>query len=361
VAAPLCTVRLADAGARVIKIERPGGETARSYDTAVGGHSAYFSWLNRGKESAELDLKDPVDFELLCSMLHRADVLVQNLLPGSLGRLGLPPEVIDTRFPHLVVVSIVGYGQDTTYADMRAYDLLVQAESGLCAVTGTDDAPAKVGVSAADIATGANAHAVVLEALIERARTGRGTQVEVAMFDSVADWMTVPLLHLEHAGRPTPRLGMRHASIYPYGPFECLDGVVVVAVQRNDEWLRLCEALGCMELATRDEFRDNQSRVRHRHELDAELVPLFARRRSDDVIDLLERAGIAWSRMHDVEGLATHPALRRIEVPVSGSGAVTMPRPAGRTAQMAPGPVPALGEHTAALRREFSEPTRPTV
>jgi len=228
VAAPLCTVRLADAGARVIKIERAGGETARGYDSAVQGSSAYFTWLNRGKESAVLDLKG-ADLGLLYAMLARADVLVQNLIPGALARLGLTPEVLATRFPRLIAVSINGYGQDTAYAPMRAYDMLVQAESGLCAVTGTPDTPSKIGVSAADIATGMTAQAAVLEALIARGKTGLGQQIEIAMFDAMADWMTVPLLHYEQAGRETLRHGLSHASIYPYRPFACADGSLIVA------------------------------------------------------------------------------------------------------------------------------------
>lgn len=228
VAAPLCTVRLADAGARVIKIERPEGETARHYDTAVGGMSAYFVWLNRGKMSAALDLKSEADLALLQRMVAKADVLVQNLAPGAIDRLGLSAEVIAAKYPRLIALSIVGYGQDTDYAAMRAYDMLVQAESGLCAVTGTPDTPSKVGVSAADIATGMNAHAAILEALISRQTTGLGRVIEIAMFDGMADWMAVPLLHYEHAGRETGRYGLAHASIYPYRPYVCGDGLAIV-------------------------------------------------------------------------------------------------------------------------------------
>jgi itaconate CoA-transferase len=213
VAAPMCTVRLADAGARVIKIERPEGETARNYDRAVKGTSAYFAWLNRGKESAVLDLKAKDDRAILETMLGGADVLVQNLTPGALDRLGLTPAYISEHFPRLISVSILGYGQDTAYADMKAYDMLVQAESGLCAVTGTPETPSKIGVSAADIATGMNAHAAILEALIARALTGKGRSIEVSMFDSIADWMAVPLLHFEHQGTETGRFGLSHASI----------------------------------------------------------------------------------------------------------------------------------------------------
>jgi crotonobetainyl-CoA:carnitine CoA-transferase CaiB-like acyl-CoA transferase len=195
VAAPMCTVRLADAGARVIKIERLEGDTARHYDATVKGTSAYFAWLNRGKESIVLDIKAQADRRLLEAMLAKADVFVQNLAPGATRRLGLGAADLVQRFPRLVALDIVGYGQDTEYAGMRAYDMLVQAESGLCAVTGSPDAPAKVGVSAADICTGMNAHAAIVEALFERERSGRGVAIEVAMFDGLADWMNVPLLH----------------------------------------------------------------------------------------------------------------------------------------------------------------------
>jgi itaconate CoA-transferase len=235
VAAPFCTRRLADAGARIIKIEREGGETSRHYDATVHGMSAYFAWLNRGKESAVLNLKTPQDMAVFEAMLGRADVLVQNLIPGALARMGLDAQAITARFPRLIVVNIGGYGLDTAHVGMRAYDMLVQAESGIAGVTSTPDQACKIGVSAADIATRMTAYSAVLEALISRGVTGRGGQVEVAMFDVMADWMTVPLLHLEQAGRPTPRHGLGHAAIYPYGPMSCTDGIVMVAVQSNAE------------------------------------------------------------------------------------------------------------------------------
>ena len=218
VAAPLCTVRLADAGARVIKIERVEGETARHYDAAVKGSSAYFVWLNRGKESAVLDLKDSTDLELLFTMLGHADVLVQNLVPGALHRLGLTPELVAARFPRLIALSINGYGQDTSYAPMRAYDMLVQAESGICAVTGTPDTPSKIGVSAAEIATGMSAHAAILEALIQRGKTGRGQQIEIAMFDAMADWMTVPCCTTNRRGVKPDDMACRMPRSIPIGP-----------------------------------------------------------------------------------------------------------------------------------------------
>lgn len=353
VAAPLCTVRLADAGARVIKIERESGETARHYDATVKGTSAYFAWLNRGKESAVLDLKAEGDLALLHAMLARADVLVQNLVPGALARMGLSPDVIAERFPHLIALSITGYGQDTAYAQMRAYDMLVQAESGICAVTGTANTPSKIGVSAADIATGMNAHAAILEALIERARTGRGRQIEIAMFDGMADWMAVPLLHYEHAGRETGRYGLSHASIYPYRPFACLDGTVIVAVQNNGEWLRLCKALSCPDLANQAEFVSNAQRAANRDALDAELEPTFAVLTAAETIARLEAAGIAWARYSSLRDLPAHPALRRVEIILPDGQVATMPRPAGRGACFRPGPVPALGAQSAAIRTEF--------
>lgn len=353
VAAPLCTVRLADAGARVIKIEREGGETARGYDSAVKGSSAYFVWLNRGKESAVLDLKGD-DCEVLFGMLERADVLVQNLVPGALARMGLTPEVIENRFPRLIAVSINGYGQDTPYAPMRAYDMLVQAESGICAVTGTPETPSKIGVSAADIATGMSAHALILEALIERGRTGKGKQIEVAMFDAMADWMTVPLLHYEHAGRETRRYALSHASIYPYRPFRCADGTLIVASQNNGEFAKLGAALERDDLASRPEFATNALRVRNRDRIDVELEPVFAALTVAETIARLDKAGIAWGRYSEVRDLSSHPALRRVEVRTDNGDLVSLPRPAGRDANFRPGAAPKLGADTETIRREFT-------
>lgn len=355
VAAPLCTARLADAGARVIKIEREGGETARNYDAAVHGTSAYFAWLNRGKESAVLDLKNPAELDVLFAMLERADVLVQNLVPGALARMGLTADVIRQRFPRLVAVSINGYGQDTAYAPMRAYDLLVQAESGICAVTGTPETPSKIGVSAADIATGMNAHSAVLEALIERDRTGSGRQIEIAMFDAMADWMTVPLMHYEYAGKETGRHGLSHASIYPYRPFACRDGVVIIAVQTNGEWKKLCtDLVGRPDLGEEPAFATNALRVANRALVDHELEPVFDSLSVSEAIARLDAAGIAWGRYSEVRDLAAHPALRRIDVTLPDGQTASMPRPAGRGPQFQPGPVPGLGTATTAIRTEFS-------
>lgn len=354
VAAPLCTVRLADAGARVIKIERAGGETARHYDDAVKGTSAYFAWLNRGKESAVLDLKASEDRTLLDAMLAQADVLVQNLAPGALDRLGLTAEVLTERFPKLIAVSIVGYGQDTPYADMKAYDMLVQAEAGLSAVTGTADMPSKVGVSAADIATGSSAHAAILEALIARGNTGQGEIIEIAMFDCVAEWMAVPLLHFEHQGIETGRYGLSHASIYPYRPFACQDATLIIAVQTNREWHRFCEVVVMRpDLFADTKFNTNARRVANRDQLDAALEPVFAALTFEEAVARCQAAGIAWARYRSVAELPTHPGLRRMDVMLPDGQQVTVPRAAGRRDDLVSGPLPALGAQTEAIRREF--------
>jgi itaconate CoA-transferase len=354
VAAPMCTLRLADAGARVVKIEREGGETARHYDRTVKGVSAYFAFLNRGKESVALDLKRGPDVALLRRMIGRADVLVQNLAPGAAQRLGIGSQEMLASNPRLLAVDIVGYGQDTPCRDMRAYDMLVQAESGICAVTGTPEARCKVGVSIADIATGMNAHAAILEALIARGNTGRGRVIEVAMFDGMAEWMSVPLLHYEQAGLETARHGLAHAAIYPYSAYACRDGEVVVAIQSHREWLSLCAMLQRPELASDPLFADNPSRVRNRDALDREIAPIFRALGTSDAIARLESHQIAWGRVSAVRDLSAHPALRRTVVSLPGGATVEMPRPPGRTG-LPTKPIPELGADTDRIRAEFAE------
>jgi crotonobetainyl-CoA:carnitine CoA-transferase CaiB-like acyl-CoA transferase len=359
VAAPMCTVRLADAGARVIKIEREEGDTARHYDATVRGTSAYFAWLNRGKESLVLDIKSPNDLSLLAAMLAKADVFVQNLAPGAARRLGFGSKELVERFPRLISLDIVGYGQDTAYAGMRAYDMLVQAESGLCSVTGVPDRPAKVGVSAADICTGMNAHAAIVEALYQRERTGKGAAIEIAMFDGLADWMNVPLLHYDCAGRATPRVGLSHAAIYPYGPFACSDGDVVIVAQNAGEWSRLCSAvLSRPELVTDSRFRDNPSRLVNRQALDAEIAPVFARLTVAEAIAALEKAQLAWGRVSTVADLSRHPALRRTVSHVPG-GSFELAAPPLHP-DVAEAKVPALGEHSDMIRQEFAAMAMPS-
>lgn len=354
VAAPFCTQRLADAGARVIKIERDGGETARHYDRAVKGASAYFVWLNRGKESAVLDLKSPQDMALFTAMLGRADVLVQNLVPGALARMGLDSATLSQRFSRLIVANISGYGQDTAYAENRAYDMLVQAESGIAGVTGTPDAPCKIGISAADIATGMTAYSAVLEAVIARGITGRGRHIDIAMFDVMADWMSVPLLHLEEDGRNTARHGLNHAVICPYGPMVCADGVLVVAVQNNGEWARFCETvLTRPDWVLDPRYATNPDRVANRSDLERDIAPVVARLTTAEMITRLEAGRIAWGRLSTVGDLSTHPALRRVDVALADGRTVSLPRPPARDATFASGAVPDLGTATARLRAEF--------
>jgi crotonobetainyl-CoA:carnitine CoA-transferase CaiB-like acyl-CoA transferase len=353
VAAPTCTLRLADAGARVIKIERAEGETARHYDRAVQGTSAYFAWLNRGKESTVLDIKDPSDRALVERIVSRADVFVQNLAPGASIRVGLGSADLVARYPRLIAVDIVGYAQDSSYSAMRAYDMLIQAESGLCSVTGTPETPSKVGVSIADVCTGMAAYAAILEALIERSQTGRGRAIEIAMFDTIADLMSVPLLHFEYAGKDTPRAGLSHASIYPYGAFECTDGIIVAVVQNPAEWKRFCEGvLQRPDLVTDPRFADNPSRVVNRPALDAILKPLFAAQPKAEMIARLERNQLAWSNVATVADLTGHPALRRMEVEIPGGVFSSVGSPLRRDLQ--PGPVPALGAHTESIKTEFA-------
>lgn len=353
VAAPMCTARLADAGARVIKIERPEGDTARHYDAAVHGTSAYFAWLNRGKESIVLDLKGSDDRRLVETMLGKADVFVQNLAPGAARRMGLGAVQLVERFSHLIALDIVGYGSDTASGALRAYDLLVQAESGLCSVTGSPEQPAKVGVSAADISTGMNAHAAIVEALYARERSGRGAAIEMAMFDGLADWMNVPLLHHDYAGRATGRHGLAHAAIYPYRPYACRDGEVVIVAQNADEWARLCRlVLGKPELLEDPCFASNTARLTHREALDGQIAPVFAALSSHEAIARLAAAGLAWGRVSTVADLSTHPALRRMTCQVPGGTFELAAPPLHPDLDAAS--VPALGEHSEMIRQEFS-------
>lgn len=354
VAAPMCTMRLADAGARVIKIERPEGDTARHYDKAAQGVSAYFAWLNRGKESAVLDLKSPEDRELTERMIARADIFVQNLAPGAAARLGLGAQDLVNRYPRLVALDIVGYRQSTAAREKRAYDMLVQAESGLCSVTGTPDEAVKVGVSVGDIGTGMNAHAAIMQALFERERKGRGQAIEIAMFDTLAEWMAVPFLHYEQSGRVTPRTGLSHASIFPYHVAACSDGGLVIVVQNPGEWRRFCH--GVMQrpdLIDDPRFADNPLRVAHREELTAEIAAVFGCHSRAEMVARLEGHQLAWAQVSSLPDLARHPALSRLEVDLGNGGACTMPASPMLRAGKA-GRVPGLGEHSAAIRKEYA-------
>jgi itaconate CoA-transferase len=357
VAAPTCSVRLADAGARVIKIERAEGDFARGYDTAAAGQSSYFVWLNRGKESLVLDIKQPEDSALLARLVARADVFIQNLAPGAMARAGFGSEALRARHPRLITVDISGYGESGDYAAMKAYDLLVQAESGLAAITGHPAGPGRVGVSVVDIACGMNAHAAVLEALIERGITGRGKGIAVSLFDGMADWMNVPLLTYEGTGRAPARVGLAHPSICPYGAFATADAaLVLISIQNEREWAVFCaEFLREPELPRREGWRSNNERVANRAAVDAGVAAAFARLTREEAVARLRAAGTAFGMVNGVEELARHPALRRIEVPTP-NGPVSMAAPAARLSEgtRPPGRVPALGEHSAAIRAEFA-------
>lgn len=355
VAGPLCTLRLGDAGARIIKIEAAEGDRARDYDTAMGSTSAAFGWLNRGKESVVLNLKDATDLSLVREMLKKADIFVQNLAPGASDRLGLGAAQLTAEFPRLIVVDIMGYGRDTSYAAKRAYDMLVQSESGICAVTGTDEVPSKVGISIADIGTGTNAYVAVLEALFEREKTGRGQAIEVAMFDGMAEWMSLPLLHYDYMGVETARYGLSHASVYPYRPYHCADGDVVVSIQSTAEWTRFCTTvLHAPQLAKDPRFIDNWARVKNRDELDAAIHDVFGTLNCDAIIERLEAAQNAWARVSTLHDLSQHPALRRVAVEMPGGEIAHMPRPAGRITPSGR-KVPALGADTVRVREEFAQ------
>jgi itaconate CoA-transferase len=356
VAAPQCSCRLADAGARVIKVERPEGDFARHYDHVVHGESANFVWLNRGKQSVVLDLNKADDKALLEKMLAKADVFVQNLKPGALAKLGFAFARLRRDYPKLICCSISGYGESGPYAQRKAYDLLIQAESGVSSVTGGPEGPARVGVSIVDIAAGLNAYEAILEALIARSRTGEGAEISVSMFDAMAEWMTVPLLHGE-GGAPFKRIGLAHASIAPYGVFKSRDNAdILIAIQNDREWRVLAEkVLGDALLGTDARFATVPKRVEHRGETDAHVAAVFARHDIASLSKMLEQADIAFARVNDWELLAKHPHLRRIAVGApSGPVSIPAPAPLGASKPRDYGPIPALGEHTEMVRKEFS-------
>lgn len=357
VAAPYCTARLADAGARVIKVERDEGDFARNYDSVVHGESAYFVWLNRGKESITLDIKKPEDSALLARMIARADVFVQNLAPGAAARAGFGSDALRARHGRLITCDISGYGETGPAADLKAYDLLVQCESGLASITGAPEAPGRVGVSLADLACGQNAHAAVLQALYAREKNGEGSGVAVSLFDGMADWMTVPLLHQDYANRPPKRVGLNHPSIAPYGAYETGDGkLTVISIQNEREWRALCAtALQRSELANDPRFASNNLRVANRPALDLEISSVVSKLSRGEFVDRLRMANVAFGAVNDVADLSTHPQLRRVTFDTP-TGPVSLPAPAMRfrgDEELRFGPTPGLGEHSAKLRTEF--------
>jgi len=354
VAAPMCSCRLADSGARVIKIERPEGDFARGYDDLVHGECSYFVWLNRGKESVVLDLGKRDDKALLAALLARADVFLQNLKPGAVEKLGFSIAALRRRYPRLICCSISGFGETGPQAGRKAYDMLIQAESGLASITGTAE-PARVGVSVVDIASGMGAYEAILEALIARQRSGEGAALSISMFDAMADWMTVPLLQQE-AGVPPQRMGLAHTSISPYGAFFSRDGIaILISIQSDREWRGLAEqVLGDTALAADAAFATNVERVRRRAETDGRVAAVFAAHDADALEKKLAAADIAFARVNSPADLARHPHLRRITIGTP-SGPVSYPAPAERHAATTRryGPVPALGEHTDRVRTEF--------
>jgi itaconate CoA-transferase len=353
VAAPLCSARLADAGARVIKLERPEGDFARRYDRAAAGESTYFVWLNRGKESATVDLRNEDDRGWVHRLLSRADVFLENLAPGAAGRLGLDPAALRAAHPRLVTCSVTGYGPGP-YEARKAYDLLVQAESGLASITGSPDQPGRVGVSVVDIATGLAAYSGILEALLERERTGHGSHVGVSLFDAIAEWMTVPLMYYEGTGRAPQRVGLNHPTIAPYGLYRCGDGsTLLFSIQNEPEWRRLCEhVLAAPEIASDPRFSTNDDRVAHRAALDELIEARIAALDGAECRRRLDAAAIAYGVMHDVAAFARHPHLRRIRIETDG-GPVSVVAPPGDHAGLSGRHVPAVGAHTRSLREEF--------
>lgn len=346
VAAPFCTSRLADAGANVIKIERPEGDFARGYDDVAKGQSSYFVWLNRGKHSRVVDMASDAGKAVMRDLIAKADVVVQNLKPGALDRLGFGPEALRKAYPRLILCSISGYGETGPMADRKAYDLLIQAESGLCSITGGPEAAARVGISIVDVATGATAHAAILEALIQRGISGEGADIRISMFDVMADWLTVPLLNHE-GGKSPKRIGLAHPSISPYGVFETRDGKpVLISIQSEREWVKFCaDFLGDASIPDDPRFATNVARVANRAQTDAMVAARFAQFTEDEARARLIVADTAFASVNDMAGLSVHPHLRRITVDTP-NGPVSYPAPAMIVAgdTRGYGAVPAIGE-----------------
>jgi itaconate CoA-transferase len=356
VAAPLTARRLADAGARAIKLERPEGDFAREYDNFVKGQCTHFVWLNRGKESVVADLTKAEDRRLFEALVAKADILLQNLKPGALAKLGFSVDSLRKKYPRLICCSISGYGDEGPYRDRKAYDLLVQAESGLASVTGGPEAPARVGISIVDINTGLHAYEAILEALLARARTGEGADIRVSMFDTMMELMAIPMLYTEY-GSPPKRVGLAHPALAPYGAFDTADGLpILISIQNDREWVSLCrKVLGKPEYATDPRFATNVARTANRAETDAIVGDCFTSRDVATLSRQLEEAQIAFARVNDVANILRHPHLRRMAI-VTPNGPVEIPAPPAQFIGEGDanfGPLPALGEHTERVRREF--------
>ncbi|GAB3680589.1 CaiB/BaiF CoA transferase family protein [Saccharopolyspora tripterygii] len=362
VATPFASRQLADLGARVIKVEREGGDFARDYDATVNGMSSHFVWLNRNKESVVLDLKSEGGREAMHKLLAKADVFLQNLAPGAAARLGFGAEELRSRHPRLIIGDLSGYGSDGPYRDKKAYDLLVQCEAGLVSITGGREEPAKAGISVADIAGGMYTYSGVLTALFQRERTGEGSAFEVSLLDALAEWMGFPYYYTVYGGKSPSRTGARHAAIAPYGPFHAGDGSqVFLAVQNDREWRKLCEmVLEHPDLADDPRFATNPDRVDNERELTAAIEAAFAELAADDVVERLDRAQIANARMRTVQEFADHPQLaernrwHEVDSPVGTLRTLHPPVTApGRAPRM--DPIPSIGEHTEAVLAELDE------
>jgi len=355
VSAPYCGLLLADAGARVLKVEREEGDFARGYDQGADGNSTIFAWLNRGKESVCLDLNQGCDVELLHSMLHKADVFLHNLTPGTLARRGFDGDTLRKENPRLICCEINGYGNTGNAANKKAYDFLVQAESGLCAVTGNEDAETRVGISICDIATGLTAFSAILRALLQCSRTGSGIDLAVSMFDVMADWMNMPLLAQRYLGGAPKRLGLTHALIAPYGAFFCKhDEQVLISIQSNREWKVFCNSiLEKRELTDDPRFKDNTDRVAHREALHRVINDVFSRKTRVELVTLLDQNNIACGQLSSVEDLSKHEFLRNFQAQF-GPSLVKMADLPVQTDAERPELVPLLNQHGNSVRAEFS-------
>jgi crotonobetainyl-CoA:carnitine CoA-transferase CaiB-like acyl-CoA transferase len=361
IAAPFCTRQLADLGARVIKVERPGtGDFARGYDKQVKGQSSHFVWVNRSKESLTLDLKQPSALAALKALLKTADVLVQNLAPGAAARMGLTPELLQKENPQLILCDISGYGNNGSYRDKKAYDLLIQSEAGFLSVTGTPESPSKSGNSIADIAAGMYAYSNILAALLQRGKTGKGSVIDVSMLEALGEWMSFPMYYAFEGAQPPPRNGASHATIYPYGPFQAGDGgTVMLGLQNEREWVQFCEVvLENPALALDERFDKNFKRNENRIELLAIIDQCFSKLTTEQVITRLEKAQIANARLNDMKGLWNHQQLKdrdrwvNVDTP-AGSIPALLPPGLNNSYDYRMDPIPSVGEHTDTILKEL--------
>lgn len=361
VAAPFATRQLADYGARVIKVERPDvGDFARHYDETVNGMASHFTWLNRTKESLELNLKEQESKELLSKILKEADVFIHNLAPGSVNRLGFGSEYLKDEFPHLINCSISGYGEDGSYMNKKAYDLLIQCEAGAVSVTGTEDTPSKAGISIADIAAGMYAYTGILNAIIARSKSGKGAHLEVSMLEALGEWMGYPLYYSNYGGEEPKRTGASHATIYPYGPFDTLDNTpVFLGIQNEREWEQFCEkVIEQPNLANDDRFKTNALRVQNKEELGPILNDVFNKLTADNLIKRLDEEKIANARLNNMKQFMDHPQLKErkrwteVESPV-GKIKTLIPPVTSKDLDWVMYAIPKVGEHNEKIRKEF--------